>query len=262
MSEKAELTGQAAGVGKPPETPAPGKGADAATAGGQAGVAGAKPTAGGAAPAIAEPKVPEKVDLTKLPEFKEYQSGFDRDRESWRQQRVQLEQQLAEQGRQMEDLQRQVRLARLEGVEPDEAVQMLQQELQRLDEERVHTQEQQTQESEINQRAIELLEKHGLSQDTPGLDWSGGPTVEGLQRLTESVLGVVALGAQAATRETKTVATEAAQAARQQALRETGVVEVSTGTGAAPASANPIADVNEADDLLKMGLGVGGAGKK
>ena len=207
MSE--ELTGQAEGVD-----------AEQATAGQEGGVA-SEPTAQGT-PAIAE----QKVDLTKLAEFRQWQAARDR-RES------QLRTELQDQGQQVEEMQREVARLKLVDADPEEVTAYYQAEMARMQEaQRIQAKQQAQQKSYVAQ-AETLLEELGLEPDTPGLEWAEIPSEEGLKLLARSAAKLLALQLKALAEGTDAVIVDAARAAKVQALETAGVAQVSTATGVA-----------------------------
>lgn len=234
-----ELTGQAGGVGETPPAAAD------ATPGQEPGVAG-QPTAAGT-PAIAEEK---KVDLTQLPEFRSWQAARDR-------REAQLQRQLDDGQRQAGEMQRQLAELQLANADPEEVAVYYQEQAAQLQADQERQAAVAAEQREILTQAEELLKDLGLAADTPGLEWSDKPTWDGLATLAKSAARVVALQNKVLVSEQGAVTAEAAQAAKTQALRQAGVTKVSTATGAAPAGDNPIANIDDPNELLKMAMGKG-----
>ncbi len=207
-----ELTGKAGGVGDlsaPSPPPGGGEGGEGATA--------------PAAPAIAEEK---KVDLSKLEEFRSWQAARDR-------REAQLQTQLQDQGRQVEEMQREVARLRLVDADPDEVSAYYQQQMAQMQEAQRVQAAQVAQREELKTRAVALLEDVGLEPDTPGLDWAAEPSEDGLVRLAVSAARIKALQLQELAKGQGAVLLDTAQAAKVQALTAAGVAQVSTATGAA-----------------------------
>jgi len=236
MSE--ELTGQQpVGVGEGRATGAEGA------------VAAPGTTAEVAGQAIAGQEKPV-VDLTEMEEFRRWQSARDKAETQLRQRAQAAEDRAVEMQRQLEEL-------RLRDADPEEVAAYYQDQMKRV---QVQQQEQAQAaglRQDVESRAAGLLERYGLDVNTPGLDWSGGATWEGYAALAESVAKITTLQAQEATKQTGAVAAEAAEAARAEALAAAGVTRVSTATGAAPAGENPIANITDPDELLRMGISQG-----
>jgi hypothetical protein len=192
-----------------------------------------EPTAVPAEEPTAEP--PTRVELTEFPEFRSWQSQADR-RVAALQAQLASEQERAKKAQEERDRYEQHWVqTQIADTDPQQVAAYYQQQIQKEREEYRQAQEAQTQQAEMQRRASEYLAKVGVAPDTPGLDWSGGPSYEGLVTLMDSVGGVLA-------REQKELATKAeatrqaaARKAKQDALQQAGVPNVSTATGA-PAS--------------------------
>jgi len=230
-----ELTEGAGGVGEEQvaATPAP-EGAAGATI---------LPTAP-PPPAIAEKPV---VDLTQSDEFRKWQAARDR-------REAQLQQQLRAQGDQLQAMRQQFEKAQLENADPEQVAAYYQQRAASLEQEQGAQATQTLERQTIVAQAEELLADLGLDPATPGLEWGDEPSWAQLARLAASAAKVKALQARELEKQNQTVATEAAQQARTEALVQAGVTQVSTAVGGAPAGTNPIAEINDPDELLKLAL--------
>lgn len=196
-------------------------------------------------PATAEEKKP--VDLTQSIEFRKWQAARDK-------REAQLQQQLQAQGNQLQAMRRQFEESQLKDADPEQVVAYYQQRAATLEQEQgaqaTQAQERQT----IVAQAEALLDDLGLDPNTPGLEWGDEPSWSQLAQLAASAAKVKALQVTELTKEKTAVATEAAQQARTEALVQAGVTQVSTVVGGAPAGVNPIAEINDPDELLKMAL--------
>lgn len=180
------------------------------------------------------PVKPEKVNLDDLEEFRMWKSEADRRVAQAARQAEQERQQREAYEQQMTDLKRQLDQLRLRDAEPDEVAAYYEQQLAAVQAEQQRQQEQARQAQIMSDRAMRFLEGVGLTVDTPGLDWSGGATPEGLIALMESATGLVALRAQQMTKQQKADAEKAARTAEHKALQDAGVTKVNTATGGAP----------------------------
>jgi len=218
MAEQ-ELTGQVEGVGGGEET----------TGEVMAGVS-EQPTAAGPGPAIADslkatgPKKP--VDLTEFDEFRRWQASRDR-------QEAQLRNELAQRDRQMQEVQQQLERVQLANADPEDVVAYYQKQYQAEVSKHAQSQQEQQLSQKVQSEAGRLLEEHGLDVNTPGLDWSGSATWEGYGKLAESVAKIEGLRAREQAKGKSAAASQAAQAAKAEALEQAGVTKVSTATGQA-----------------------------
>lgn len=236
-----------------------GAGAAAAAGTGEEAVPAAAAAAGQPEAPIAGAEAQPKVELTELEEFRKYQSGVDR-REG------ELRRQLEAQQARLQELEQQAQQVEeqrlLQDADPDELAAFYQ---RKLAEERARAQTQQqalTLQQQVMAAGQSLLARLGLSSDTPELDWGDGqPTWENYARLTESALGLVAAARGDAAKTAEEKVERAAREARQAAIKETGAARVSTATGGAPAGQNPIKDINDPDELLKLAM-KGGARRR
>ena len=239
---------------------------------GQTGVS-AEPTATGAGSAVApgEARIaadgqpiaaPQTtVDLTQLPDFRKYQAGVDRDKALSRQQIQALQAQLAEFQKQQAELAQQFDAARLQGVDPEEAVQILQEQLAKERQAAQRAQQEQNVANELSQRASNMLASLGLDWDSPGLDLSGGSTPAGYQALLESAVKVAGEKLGAATQQGAETAAEialrATQAAQVEVARATGATLVDTSAGPGAADGDPFGGETDPSKRLSIALGLG-----
>jgi hypothetical protein len=247
------IAGQQQTPGVEPTAPIAGQPAAAIAGGQQAaapGEAGAQVTPPPAAPQ-------KKVDLTQFPEFQQYQAEQDRQRQQFEAQVRQAQQQAQEaQQRQTEMEQRLVEM-QLAGATPQEQAEYWQGQAQKAQQALQQQQAAAQEASFVNDQARAILSDLNLTPDTPGLDWTGGPTMGGLQQLVKSAAKVVAQRAQTVQQQIQQLQAGTETAALD-ALREAGLVTVSTGQPQAPPSSNPIENVNDPDQLLRMAMGGGG----
>lgn len=208
MSDDLELTGNEAGVGEQVVAPE--------------GAAESELTATPTAPVIAE-----KVDLTKSEEFRRWQAASDR-------RTTQLKSQLTDATQQMQAMQRQMEEYQLADADPTEAAKYYQEQLSREREEYKHAHELSIQEQTIIDKAMQLLSEHGMTKDTPGLDWSDRPSWEGYAALASSVAVIERQRGSKQAEAKKAELAEVAQVAKTEALEQAGVTKVSTATGATP----------------------------
>lgn len=160
------------------------------------------------------------VNLDELPEFRNWKSKMDRRVAQERQERERLQQQLEEQQERLQELQ-------LRDAPPEEQVQILQNQLAQTREEQRMREQQRQKAAQLRQEAVEVLDTLGLSADTPGLDWSGGPSEEGLLRLVKSAAQIAAQKDDTSKQQVEAEVRKA----KQEALKETGAADVSTATG-------------------------------
>ena len=177
--------------------------------------------------------VKEKVNLDDMEEFRRWKSEADRRIAQATGQAEQERRQRELYQSQMTNLQRQLDEARLQDAEPSEVAAYYQQQLTAIQAEQQRQEEERARTQKMSDRALRFLEKLGLPPETPGLDWTGGATEDGLIALVESASELVALRGQQMTKQQKTDAETAARAAEQKALKDAGVTKVSTVTGGA-----------------------------
>jgi len=194
-----------------------------------------------------EPAIAGVRDLTESAEFRRWQAARDR-------RETQLQAQVAAGQQQMEGMQRRLAELQLVNADPEEVAAFYQQELVKVQAERAQVQQAQALRQEVEDAAGRLLAEHGLDVNTPGLDWGGGASWEGYAKLAESVAKIEALKASEQAKKTGAEVSQAAQAAKTEALTAAGVTKVSTATGVAPGAQNPIGHITDPDELLKMGL--------
>lgn len=173
----------------------------------------------------------QQVDLTELPEFRRYQSENDRKRTALEQQLQQMQAELQASQQQLQQLQEQNLEAQVANLPPEEQAQVYQRELQRIRNEAAQGREQRAREAQFATQAKQLLESTGIDPDDPALDWSGGPTAEGMIKLQQSVLQLQMAQATEALQDNEKKAKKAAQTAQQEALQQAGVTQVSMATG-------------------------------
>lgn len=165
-----------------------------------------------------------KVNLSDLPEFRNYQASTDRRFEALRGELAQA-QNLANEAQQ-----RQVE-AQLADAPPEEQAAYYQQQLVETQEQQAQAQARAAEAVKIDNAASALLQKHGLSGDDPGLDWTGGQTWEGYAGLAASIAEITRLRAQELAKAQGAQVTSAAEAAKQEALQSAGVTSVNKSTG-------------------------------
>lgn len=165
-----------------------------------------------------------RVNLDDLPEFRSWKSTMDKRLAQERKERDRLAQELEATRTRLDEV-------ALRDADPSEQVEFYRKKVAALEEgQRLQAQRQQ-QVAEVTERANAVLERLGLTRDTPGLDWSGDPTEDGFERL---VMSAVELASRQQGPKDKKVEAEMRKA-RQQAIKETGAVDVSTAKpGASP----------------------------
>ena len=188
-----------------------------------------------------------KVRLEEMEEFRAYQSAFDRRYE-------QLRADLRAQTERAQEAQRRLEESQLANADPEQVVAYYQEQAARARKVQEEAQAAAMLRSAVDDAAGRLLGEHGLDVNTPGLDWSGGPTWEGYGKLAESVAKFEALKAMEAMKVKGAEVSQAAQAAKAEALGAAGVTKVSTATGAAPGKENLIADITDPSVLLRMAM--------
>ncbi len=194
------------------------------------------------------PTIAEKpVDLTQSEEFRKWQAARDR-------REAQLQQQLRAQGDQLQAMRRQFEEAQLKDADPEQVAAYYQHRAATLEQEQGAQATQAQERQEIVAQAEALLADLDLDPATPGLEWGDEPSWSQLARLAASAAKVKALQVDELAKEKTTATTEAAQQARTEALVQAGVTQVSTAVKGAPAGVNPIAEINDPDELLRMAL--------
>lgn len=199
-----------------------------------------EPTAG------SEQATPQRVNLDDIPQFREWKSAYDR-------RMSQTEQQAREAQERATKLESELEELRMRDAPPSEQAAFYRTKLaeQRATQERQR--EQETARQRFIREATEGLEELGLDPQTPGLDWGEGPSPEGLARLMRSAAHIVAERARQHTQHTQEEAEEEARSARIEALNDAGVTRTSMATSGAPPADNPIAQVKDPAELLRMG---------
>lgn len=240
MSEGAkELDAQGAGVGGQAEIPT--GPAEKPTAGDQE-----QPTAD----ATTEPK---PVNLDDLPDFRNWKSSMDKliDEQRRETERVRGE---------AEALKQEVAALRLRDAAPEDQVAYYQGELDRVTKEATRERERVRAEGDIYRRGSEMLAELGLNYRTPGLDFSGGQTPDGLAKLTRSAALIVRRQQVAQADAAAQQSTVTARQARQQGIAATGAAQVSTATG----PSQPSKDLQEAyqAELAELRRGGGDRSRK
>ena len=219
MSE--ELRKQTAGT-TPQPTGAPVAG-DGAGSTGVEGVA-ATPDANATAGAT-------KVNLTDFEEFHKWQSKADR-RYAEAERRAQESAKRADAlERQMAETQRMADEVRLQHADPSEQAAYYR---DRLAKERAESQRYKEAEEQVKAfqgRATEFLESVGISPDTPGLDWGGGPSSDGLLTLMESATRMIANRAQTLEQTRQAELAKATRQAELATLEQTGATQVGMSIG-------------------------------
>jgi len=206
----------------------------------------------GAAPAAAPPK----VDLTTLPEFRQYQAAVDREKEAARRREQAYQQQLAAVQAQQAQYAQQVEALRLKGADPEEAVQYLQAQLSQERQQAQAAMQVQAKADELRERATKMLSSLGLDLETPELDMSGGATEAGYTMLLESALKIAAERGGAAKTEAEQAALRAAQAAQVETARQMGATTVSTSTGPGATPTDPFGGEKDPSKRLAIALGL------
>ena len=199
---------------------------------------------------------PQKVDLTTLPEFRQYQAAVDREKEAARRREQAYQQQLAVVQAQQAQYAQQVEALRLKGADPEEAVQYLQAQLGQERQQALAAMQQQAKSAELNERATRALLALGMNYETPGLDMSGGATEAGYTLLLESALKIAAERGSAAKTEAEQNALRAAQAAQVETARQLGATTVSTSTGPGATPTDPFGGEKDPNKRLAIALGV------
>jgi uncharacterized membrane protein len=149
-------------------------------------------------------------------------------------------------------MERKLERARLQEMEPDERAEYLQQLRERDRQQQQQLQEQMATQAQIREEAASVLQEAGLDMNHPGLDWSGGATEVGLERLKASVERVKRLELEERIDTLESQAGQQTRQARQQALQEAGVTRVNTATGGGGrGDENPIAEIDDPDTLLR-----------
>ena len=261
MKGNEELTSQDQGVGE--QVTAEGGVTEQPTAGvSGAAIAGGEVETGGeeragaveAGRGRASPQQAQPVDLTQSEEFRRWQASRDRAEAALRQQMEQAARANQEMQRQLEELQ-------LRDADPEEVAAYYQRRAQEVEGEAQQQVAAWQERLAIQERAGALLDELGISPDNPGLEWGDEPSWEAVALLAQSAARVKALEAQVVAGEGKGAAQQAAEVARVEALRTAGVTAVGAPTGGAPVKQNPIAEINDPDELLKMGMGGKGGGR-
>ena len=176
------------------------------------------------------------VDLTQLPEFRRWQANADRRDAAYKQELAEARRQAEETARKARELEERMQESQLADADPAEVIRFYRERETRMRDEMSRQAQAEARKQAINERAGQFLESVGLKPDTPGLDWTGGPTEEGLVALMESAGQVLSLRAGELARSRTTTAEEAAREARQETLVESGAARVSTSAGGAPSS--------------------------
>jgi len=196
----------------------------------------------------AEATQQKPLNLDDLPEFRKYKSA--RDQQLARQQR-----EADETRRQLEATQQKLAELELQDATPSEREAYYRGKLAKLQAEQEQARQRADAERQVQAAAGELLKELGLEPDTPGLDWSGGATEEGYAKLAASAARVVAKRVREQGQQTQQQLDEATREARQAALNDAGVTRVGTSRGVAGPSPNPIEDIDDPIELLKIAFG-------
>jgi len=160
------------------------------------------------------------VNLDELPQFRNWKSKMDRQLAQERGERERLQQKLEEQQERLQELQ-------LRDAPPDEQVQILKNQLAQTREEQRMEAERRQRAARMRQEAEDVLNSLGVKRDHPDLDWSGGPTEDGVLQLMKSAAKIAA---QKDNTSKQQVEAEVRKA-KQEAMKETGAADVSTATG-------------------------------
>lgn len=199
-------------------------------------------TAGGGEPQKAPP-----VNLTDIPEFRKWQSAYDQRMSQMERQAREAESRAAVTASELDEL-------RMRDMPADDQATFFR---TKLAEERAHSQQRQeetVQAQRIGAQATAFLEKLGLAPDAPGLVWGEKPTPENLARLYESALEAVTARAQQQSQQQQALTEDQLRDARIQALNQAGVTRTGTAAGGTPPEANPIAEIDDPSELLRMGV--------
>ena len=205
-----------------------------------------EPTATGEQPQGTQPTPAERLNLDDLPQFRKWKSDYDRRMAQAEKRAREAEERAAQTASRLEELE-------LREMPPSEQASWyktrLAQERADMERQRAETEERQRYIAEASEALAEL----GLKPDTPGLEWGDGPTPENMIRLMRSAARVVA----EQTRQTRQAQAEQTEEqvreARIGALREAGVTRTSVATSGAPPESNPIANITDPNELLRMG---------
>lgn len=174
----------------------------------------------------------ERVDLTELDEFRQWQAKMDRRQAELQRQLEEQQQRLRERERQLQELEEQ-RI--LQDADPEEQAAFFQGQAAKARQELERQQKQLQEQQAVQSRAMNLLGELGLDPETPGLDWgSGEPSWDNYRRLAESAAKLVAQRNRTAAQTAQEKAEQAAREARQQTIKETGAARTSAATGSGP----------------------------
>lgn len=187
-----------------------------------------------------------QVNLDDLPQFRQWKSAYDS-------RMAEMEKQAAEAKRQATELASQLDELRVRDMPLDEQAAFYR---TKLAQERAQMQKQNEelqQRQQYAQEAADALAEMGLDPNTPGLDWSEGPSAMGMVRLMRSAARIVAEQNRQARAETQEKTEEQVREARIGALNDAGVTRTSTATAGAPPQDNPIANIKDPNELLRMG---------
>ncbi|MGD2144987.1 MAG: hypothetical protein PVF54_10960 [Anaerolineae bacterium] len=158
-----------------------------------------------------------QINLDDLPQFRQWKSTMDRKLATERKERERLQQELEENRSMVDELS-------LRDADPDERVAYYRNKMTQLEEEQRLQAERQQRIAEAGEKADALLEKLGLTRQTPGLDWGGDPLGDGFERLALSAVDVASRNRSMGKQEVEAKVREAKQAA----VKQTGAAVVST----------------------------------
>lgn len=202
--------------------------------------AGAEPvadpnTSGTTPPSQASTNPPAKVDLTEIPQFREYQSKNDRERAENAARVSRLESELAQVRAERERAAQeraQAELAQIDSLDPAEQAKILRERLRGVERER----EAQAQREQINAQVMNILSDAGIPPSDPRLAqvWALGPTqntVAVMGRAVAAIQRAEREALQAELAEAKKPRDTKAQTAKEvvQALDAAGVTQTSNG---------------------------------
>jgi hypothetical protein len=164
------------------------------------------------------------IDLTELPQFRDWQSQQDRQLAEARRQSQELQAQMQQTMRQLEAERDEVRLL---NADPNQQAAFYK---TKLSQERAAMQQREQQQaltSAVNAKAFQMVADAGLDPKDPNLDWTGGATYQGLAMLAESVTRAQRLKMD----KDKTEAAQMAKKKAKRAVKATGAAKPNLATG-------------------------------
>lgn len=191
------------------------------------------PAPGTTAPQAPATAKPPRVNLDEIEDFRRWKRDYDqkhvalsRQAEAEKQARLNAE-------KRMQEMEAQTARARLANADPEDIAKFYESEIARTRQTYEQQLQEMTQAEAAKQEALAFLQEVELAPETPGLDWSGGPTQAGIATLKTSAAKVLALQVKQAKATTATETQRAAQEARVATIQETGAAQVSTAAGGA-----------------------------